>query len=119
MDELTEELAEKVAKKKLRRYHDMEESLANLVQQLGEGEPQVLADISKEEHNALAVASAYADWLESSILRGYVAKFLKLSPARKGVRAKQLTAIGIANRSDYSEDDKFFSKIKRKLHIGE
>lgn len=102
-----------------KKFHDMEESLANLIQQLGEGEPKVLADISKEEHNALSVALAYAEWLGSDLLKNYVNNFLKISPARKGKRATQLTAIGVANRSDYSEDEKFFTKIKRKLHIGE
>jgi len=97
----------------------MEESLANLIQQLGEGEPQVLADVTVREHNALVVALAYAEWLRSSLLKNYVMKYLKISPARGGKRAKQLTSIGVANRGSYSEDEKFFEKVKRKLHIGE
>jgi len=104
---------------KLKQYHDMEQSLANLIQQLGEGNPQVLADISKEEHNALCVALAYADWLQSSLLVKYVMAFLKLSPARGGKRAKQLTAIGVANIRGFDEDEKFLAKVKRKLHLGE
>lgn len=102
-------------KKLAKHYIGMEESLANLIQQLGEGQPKVLADISKEEHNALSVALAYANWLGSEILENYVNDFLRLSPARKGKRAKQLTQIGIASRSGGDDDEKFFSRLKRRL----
>lgn len=107
-------------KTKVRRFHDMEESLANLVQQLGEVDKvRILASITNEEHNALAVVSAYAGWLNSNLLKNFVENYLLLSVSRKGLGRKQLTAIGIANRTEYSEDEKFFAKVKRKLHIGE
>jgi len=114
----SEQMDEILLKKMTKHYIGMEESMANLIQQLGEGHPKVLADISTQEHNALSVALAYANWLGSEILNNYVNDFLRLSPARKGKRAKQLTQIGIASRSGVDDDEKIFGRIKRRLGIG-
>ena len=100
-----------------RHYTVMSEAVANLIKQLGEGHPKVLADITREEHNAISVALAYAGWLGSDILVNYVNDFLRLSPARKGKRAKQLTQIGVASLSPQMEDDGYLAKAKRFLRL--
>ncbi len=106
-----------VMKSATRQYEVMSQAVANLIKQLGEGHPKVLADITKEEHNALSVALAYAGWLDSELLRNYVNDFLRLSPARKGKRADQLTKIGVASLSPQIEEDGYTQKIKRWLRL--
>jgi len=115
---LSERFDEKIFENMQRKFEVMEQALANLIGQLGEGYPKVLADISTQEHNALSVALAYANWLESDLLKSYVIDFLRLSPARKGKRAKQLTQIGVASRGTTDSDDGITAKLKRMLRIG-
>jgi len=115
---LSQRFDEKIFENMARKFEVMEQALANLIGQLGEGYPKVLADITTQEHNALTVALAYADWLESELLQSYVINFLRISPARKGKRAKQLTQIGVASRSVSDTDDGIVAKIKRTLRIG-
>ena len=75
----------------------MDESIANLVQQLGElKELLVLSHITPKEHSALAVAFAFNRWAKISVLNEFITKYLLLSPARGGTARKQLTKIGTA-----------------------
>lgn len=105
---------------KRKDYQDIEASLANLIQQLGEGKPRVLANLKRTQHSAISVALAYSKWLGSKVLDTFCHTFLETSPAIDGKSRKQLTSIGVAFRGmDDLQDEKFFSKVKRKLHIGE
>lgn len=80
-----------------REFLTMDESIARLIQQLGEGEPRVLSHISEREHAALAVAIAFNVWAEIDILDRLIDSYLTLAPARNGRSRKQLTSIGIAS----------------------
>lgn len=83
-------------------FQTMDESIANLIQQLGEPDdpekrPRVLAKITEREHGALAVALAFNQWAKIDVLDVFVSSYLLLSRARGGEAAKQLTKIGIAS----------------------
>lgn len=75
----------------------MDEAIAKLIQQLGEGNPRVLSHLSPREHAAISVAIAFNEWADIDILEKMISSYLTLSPARQGKSRKQLTSIGIAS----------------------
>jgi hypothetical protein len=78
-------------------FSTMEESLAEVLKDMGEGQPRVLADITKQEHAALCVGYAFENAFPNPVLKEFLDKILTLSPARGGRRAKQLADIGVAS----------------------
>lgn len=88
-----------------REFLSMDESIAKLIQQLGEGKPKVLSHLTPAEHSALAVAMAFNVWAKIDILDQMIESYLTLSPARGGRSRKQLTQIGIASMGPPPSDE--------------
>ena len=97
------------------QFTTMGESVANLVQGLGEQDRlRVLAHITKREQGALAIAMAYNKWAKLDVLDELVNAYLLLSASVGGRARKQLTAIGTAAMGPPpSEDGGLFSRFKR------
>ena len=99
-----------------RDFLTWDESIAQLIQQLGEGEPKVLSHLSEREHAAIAVAAAFNEWAEIDILDKLIAMYLTLSPARGGRSRKQLTSIGIASMgSPQNENSGILGWFRRRV----
>lgn len=100
------------------KYYTVDESLANLIFQLGEGDPEVLSHLTKEEMFACALVRACGKWMQNDVLTELVNQVLKLSPAVRGMARKQLTRIGVASLGEeQGEDEGVGYKIKRKLGL--
>lgn len=84
-------------------FSTMEESLAEVLKDMGEGMPRVLANISKEEHAALCVGYAFNTYIPNDVLETFLDEILTLSPARGGKRAQQLADIGVASMRGAAE----------------
>lgn len=80
-----------------REFVTMDEAIAQLIQQLGEGKPRVLSHLSPREHAAISVALAFNGWAKIKALDIYCNSYLELAPSRHGKSRKQLTSIGIAS----------------------
>lgn len=102
-----------------REFLTWDESIAQLIQQLGEGQPRVLAHLTPREHAAIAVAIAFNKWAEIDILDELIGMYLTLSPSRGGLSRKQLTSIGIASMgSPQNEGSGILGWFRRRVSRG-